>query len=124
MKMSIKRPAVVTALPWEKASEQILAILNNKYGIVPEEENCGTQLLDFLGDDALRYVALQLFGNTLPKTILMVAELMLMGDGACPYCGSNQRTERIGSFEYMEAHGMLSRTIGWDCKVCGEEVTV
>lgn len=123
MEITIKKPALYTAADWPTVSERILLTLNNRFGIVPTAENCGTQLMDFLDDQALRYITLQVFGTTAPAAILKTSELMITGDGRCPSCGSDNMTEIIGSFKYCEEHGVLgSRTIGWQCMQCGEEV--
>lgn len=125
MRLTIKQPCVDPVLPWQLFSDRILNILNNRYDIEPTDENCGMQLGDFLEAEMQRYIALQVFGNTLPQTVQIVRELKITGDGACPACGSNNRTEITGSFKYCEEHGIFStRTIGWQCMQCGEETRI
>jgi hypothetical protein len=58
------------------------------------------------------------FGSDLPTVKTMVKSLMIIGDGACPVCGSNNRNEITGRYHKPDFDLGGHEVLGWHCLNC------
>ena len=121
MTQTIARPDWYNGDQWAKVSEHFMTLLHRDYELLPNyEPQCGWQLGEFLQDDQLRRLALVVLGSNTPATIERCERLMIVGDGACPHCGSNARKEIWGGYTRDEESGGFA-VLGWTCINCNTE---
>jgi hypothetical protein len=123
--LSIRKPAWwVGEHYWHRVSKDIMRLLYNRFGVIPNyERQCGWQLDSFLTDKELRLLCLHVFGNTAPAMVKHLGEMVIIGDGFCPHCGSNARTEIYCGFDHDGERGYWN-VLGWRCTNCEEEIYV
>ena len=121
MELSIARPSWYNGDQWATVSNCFMQVLERKFGLLPNYEvQCGWLLGSFLTDEEVRLLTLHVLGMTLPDRCADVAQLMIVGDGACPHCGSNARKEIWGGYTRDEEGGGFA-VLGWTCENCGTE---
>lgn len=132
----------VSPQEWKKITDILVPILISDYGVLFKEEDCGSKLCDILTDDFLQEIALKLAKDdqvTLLNEIaikelgftstyhigVLIGEMMLVGDGECPFCGSNDIKEVDGYLdgEYDNDEGAQSyyQPPLKICQSCGHE---
>ena len=122
MKISVRRPDGFDATLWQEKSDQLIKLLSENYGLIVDyEEMCNWTFSDFLPDESFKPIAVMVFGSDLPSVVDMVENLVLIGDGDCPVCGSNRATERTGGFTRNEYDQLCILTVSFICKACGHE---
>jgi hypothetical protein len=123
MQLSIRKPEWWAKNPtyWHNVSEAVMETLYRRFGMIEHYEvQCGWQLDSFLSDDEVRRLTLHVFGVTLPAMVERVKQLVIVGDGECPDCGSSNRTSIDGGMGRNE-YGLYVEAIGWKCNNCGME---
>lgn len=120
-RLSIPMPVGFTPKQWEGKSEAIMKILREKHEIDDkDDQSCGWDLWSFLYEDDLKNIAVMVFGNDLTSTVDLVKTLVLVGNGDCPNCGSNDRKDIDGGYVRDEFGGGIE-IIGHKCNSCNEE---
>jgi hypothetical protein len=122
--LSIKQPVGHDAAAWPAYSDKLMKLLYDKYELIPSyEPQCNWDFDSFLNEREIADVAVFVFGNDLPATCAFVKELVIIGDGDCPVCGSNNRTEITGGFKAAEYDGDCGgwAVIGMKCNNCKYE---
>jgi hypothetical protein len=103
---------------------KLMRLLEKHHDINPHDGSvCSWLLGDFISPRQLRDLAVMAFGNDLPSTVAMVKQLRLIGDGACPHCGSNDRDEDTGGFVHDDLDRLGVSVLGWRCKNCNHYET-
>jgi len=117
--LSIRKPQWWTGDKyWGVISDTVMQLLYSRFGVIENYEvQCGWRLDSFLADDQLRRLALHTFNSTLPAIVQHVGELVIVGDGACPECGSNDRTDLTGQYTHDGECGGFN-VLGWRCNNC------
>lgn len=107
---------------WYNFNVKLMKVLQEKHGIVDDDEVCNLCFDEFLNDREIADIAVFVFGNDLPATCEQVRALVLKGVGDCPVCGSNARQEITGAYEAAhEGEFGGCPTLGWRCLNCKYE---
>lgn len=137
MKISILNSFGVDYQEWHALERDLLELLRANYSFFLNEDDCGHKLKDVLSEDDLMAITVILFeknhGTALNQLAvqeigfasayhdaLLLGEFMLVGDGECPFCGSNDIREIDGNskVEYDQDEARLKETILFTRKIC------
>jgi hypothetical protein len=122
VKLSIERPRDFDVAAWPAANDKLMRLLIDRFDIQPDDGSvCNWLLFDFLTTSQCKDIAVLVFGNDMPYTINMVKQLRLIGDGACPKCGSNSRDDITGGFTRNDDGALCVNVLGWHCNNCSFE---
>ncbi|NMB83285.1 MAG: hypothetical protein GYA14_15865 [Ignavibacteria bacterium] len=137
MKISILNSFGADLQEWSALEQDLLELLKSNYGIFLNEDDCGHYLKDVLTEDDLMAIATIMaeknhaptlnilsvqelgYASTYHNSILL-GEFMLVGDGECPFCGSNYITEHDGPIvtEYDGDETRLRDKCSYITKIC------
>jgi hypothetical protein len=119
IELSIRRPAAFDAALWPAFNERLMKLLYEKYELIPSyTEQCNWDFDSFLHEKEIKDIAVFIFGNDLPSTVKFVKELVIVGDGDCPVCGSNNRSAVSGGFDRDDETGFYAECVGYKCNNC------
>ncbi len=117
--LSVERPADFLPALWRALHPRLMEVLTRHYGIDPHDDECCNWLFDeFLDERQLRDVAVLVFGSDMPYAVNTVRNFRLVGDGDCPNCGSNTRSEITGGIRHEETYGTAFEVLGYHCLRC------
>ena len=120
--LKIERPADFQPELWERLNAKLMKVLTKNFDIDPSsDEACSWLFFDFLSAQQIKDVAVMVFGNDLPYTLKVVTNLRIVGDGACPNCGSNDRADITGDVKNEETYGTFFEVIGYKCNSCNHK---
>lgn len=123
VKLSIKQPAWFSSgLYWHNISDAVIEVLYSHFELIPDYEvQCGWNLYSFLTDDQIRRLTLHVFGSTMPAMVEKVKQLVIVGNGDCPECGSNDRTDIEGGLCRNDYGQLCVKVLGYRCNNCNHE---
>lgn len=117
MNISILNTYGIDLQEWKTLQDELLSILKRDYGFALNEDDCSHKLQEVLAEDDINAITLRLFeqnqgaalnqacaqelGIATPYHVsILLGEFMLVGDGECPYCGSNYVNDVEGYKDY------------------------
>lgn len=121
--LSIRCPQGWAAASWYNFNVKLMKVLHETHELIEDDEACNWKLDEFLNIRHIKDIAAFVFGNDLPATVELVKGLVIVGDGDCPECGSNNRTEILGGYQAARFEGDSAGWVilGHKCNNCKHE---
>lgn len=106
---------------WKAENDKLIEVLSERMNLIHESFLAGTVLEEMYSEKEIKDLCLQVYGSDWPSQVAKIAKLRLIGNGPCPFCGCDQATENMGSFERDDQDQLYQNVRSYTCMNCKTE---